>query len=111
MTYSNKYEHTSPIFRELKLLKIHDLIVFQTLTFVYRSLNTYTVDTGFRTLTHDIQLRQTGNLRTPLCRTSHAQRSVVSRGTKHWNQLSETLRHKPLNSFKLSIKEQLRNNY
>ena len=111
ITHSNKYDHTSPMFKDLQLLKVHDIIVFQTLTFVYRALNTYTTDTGFLTLTHDVQLRHTGNLRIPFCRTSHAQRSVVSRGTKHWNQLSQTLKNKPLNSFKLLIKEQLRSNY
>lgn len=111
ITHNNKFDHTSPLFKDLKLLKVNDIIVFQTLTFVYRSLNMYTVDTGFQTLSHNIQLRQTGNLRTPLCRTSHAQRSVVSRGTKHWNLLPEVVRNKPMNSFKLFIKEQLRNNY
>ncbi|XP_045114823.1 uncharacterized protein LOC123506640 [Portunus trituberculatus] len=40
-------------------------INLKTLIFVYRSLNIYTADTGFQILSHDIQLRQTGNLRIP----------------------------------------------
>lgn len=102
----NRLEHTAPIFRELQLLKIHDVISYQTCLFVYKCLNIYNQNYGFEYAAHtNVQTRLVNNLKIPLCKTSHAQQNVIFRGSKLWNELSLDIKSKPLNSFKLHMKK------
>lgn len=111
LSNNNLYDHTNPIFSRLNLLKLQDIIQYQTATFVYRSLNTYKINTGFHAMTHNIHTRQANNLKLPLCKTSHAQQCVLTQGSKLWNSLSYETRNASLNSFKLILKKQFISSY
>ena len=112
ITHSNRLAHTHPIFRDLKVLKISDIIAYQTLSFVYKSLNLYKVNNGFKLNTHNISTRRINDLMIPLCKTAHdAQQGILYRGSKIWNDASQDLKALPLNSFKLKIKEKLLKHY
>ena len=114
MTGSGRFAHTTPIFQELQLLKLQDIVTYQTLLLVYRCLYIYKVDYGFEYVANTnvrTRLRQTNNLKIPLCNTSHAQHSAIYRGTKLWNELSPDLKNKSLNSFKLQLKSKLKSSY
>ena len=112
MFHKKRFDHTNPLFREHKLLKLQDIISLQTLLFVYRSLNVYPMDTGFQLASHAIHTRQTNHLTLPLCRTSHAQQNVIVRGSKLWNSLSSELRSVTSQpTFKSKIKQNLLQNY
>ena len=111
ITLSNKYTHTNPLFIDLQLLKTQDIITYQTLLFVYKSLNNLHADNSFHTTGHSIHTRQASNLSIPFCKTSHAQQSVLTRGRRLWNQLPEQNTNKPFNSFKMSIKISMKNSY
>ena len=87
ISYKSRYEHTNPLFGQLHLLKLHDIILLQTCLFVFKSIHVYPVDI-LEPLTHNINTRRPHDLRTPYCRTVHAQRCVAVRGVRHRNNLS-----------------------
>ena len=89
MYYKGRYEHTNSLFKDAGLLKLYDILDLQAAIFVYKSLKLYSTNTGF------IQLppsRRVNELRIPLCITTHAQHSILVRGTRIWNQLPDELR-------------------
>ena len=88
MYHRRPYDHTNSIFKEEKLLKLKDVIALQTGLFVYRSMNVYTVDIGFRELP---QSRRFHKLRISLCRTTHAQQNILVRGARFWNELASEI--------------------
>ena len=90
MYHKNRYDHTNSLFKENHLLKIHDILNLQTGLFVYKSINTYTINTGFQQLPPSRRLNE---LRIPFCLTTHAQHSILVRGARLWNQLMNELRN------------------
>lgn len=105
ITNSNRLDHTAPLFRDLQLLKLHDIISYQTLIFVYKSLNIYDIDCGFQQFVPiNVQTRNANDLVIPLFKTSHAQQCVTYRGTKLWNETKSSTKTKSLNTFKIHIK-------
>ena len=111
ISHNSRYAHTHPIFSKLKLLKLQDIIQYQTAAFVYHSLNTYETDSGFEAMSHNINTRQANHLKLPPCRTSHAQQSVLTRGTKLWNSLPDDIKNTAITKFKLLFKERIRSSY
>ena len=109
MYHRRPYDHTNVIFQEEKLLKLKDIIALQTGLFVYRSMNVYAVDVGFQELP---QSRRFHKLQIPLCRTTHAQQSVLVRGARLWNRLpSEVVDRSTVYGFKSKLKNSLLSNY
>lgn len=107
MFYNLKYDHTDP-----NLLKIHNIIALQTIQFVFRSLNYYSINCGFQLLHHNIGIRGSMDLRIPLCRATHAQQSVTVRGAKLWKMLPQYLRSMLSQiSFKADVKNKLLETY
>ena len=52
MFNKQQYDHTSPLFKEFKLLKLHDIIYLQAGLFVHGAFHTFPVDGGFQHNTH-----------------------------------------------------------
>ena len=101
MSFKRKYDHTNHLYRDFRILKLPDIIQLQTNLFVHKSIHTYPTDTGFKSLTHNITSRRQHRLRLPLCRTSHAQQSILFRGSRNWNNLPNNLvSDNNINSFK-----------
>ena len=44
ISYKSRYEHTNPLFGQLNLSKLHDIILLQTCLFVFKSIHVYPVD-------------------------------------------------------------------
>lgn len=108
----HRYYHTNPIFSHHKILKVPDIIQLQTLLFVFNALvcNNST-DRDFQIIAHNIATRRPCTLRIPLCRTSHAQQSVLVRGARQWNQLPDDLKLAPAKHiFKSKLKLALLHN-
>ena len=85
-----RYDHTSSIFKDNRFFKLTDIINLHTNCFVHKALHYPTLDLGFNTIQHNVT-RRARHLRIPLCRTTHAQQSVLLRGAKAWNSLPEYL--------------------
>ena len=88
--HRQRYDHTHPIFRDQKLLKLSDIIDLQTLSFVHGALTTFPINCKFESISRSSSSRR--NLRIPLCRTSHAQQSIAVRGARCWNKLPDNLK-------------------
>ena len=103
MFFKQRYDHTADIFKNYKLLKLNDIINLQTNLFVHRSIYLSPIDPGF-TFMPTNTTRRSRSLRIPLCRTSHAQQSVLFRGAKGWNNLPDEFQSiENLNPFKSNL--------
>ena len=89
MFHRSRYDHTNPLFYEHNLLKVPDIISLQTCIFVYKSIHIYPNNTTFEPLSQNVNTRRPNDLKMPLCRTVHAQRSVRVRGVREWNTLPQ----------------------
>lgn len=111
MFFKDRYAHTNCIFRDFRLLKLPDIIYLQTNLFVHKALHSFPVYPGFTVMPHSVT-RRTHQLRLPLCRSTHAQQSVLSRGSKNWNNLPQSLLNNDnLVSFKRNLFSLLHGNY
>ena len=105
MYFRSKYEHTNPLFCDYNLIKLPDIIVLQTCLFVYKSLHIFPINTTFKFPSHNINTRRPMDVKTPQCRTVHAQRSVSVRGAWSWNNLHQDITSiNSIHLFKYKIK-------
>ena len=113
MSYKHRYDHTHTIFKNLRLLKFPDILQLQTYLFVHKSIYSFPVKCGFTATPRSaMTLRRTHDLLLPRCRTSHAKHSVLSRGTKAWNDLPNDLKLQDnVNSFKCQLIKRIYTSY
>ena len=111
------YAHTDPIFRNLGILKFHDMHLLQLGLFMYSHQNRtlpLKFDCKF-TLQKEIHSHHTRNshlYRLPLCRTNIKQFSVFYQGPKFYNSLStEIVNSSSSVSFKKALKAFFYNTY
>ena len=111
------YAHTDPIFRNLDILKFHDMHLLQLGLFMYSHQNRtlpLKFDCKF-TLQKEIHSYHTRNshlYRLPFCRTNIKQFSVFHQGPKFYNSLStEIVNSSSSVSFKKALKAFFCNNY
>ena len=89
----SKYDaHTDPIFRDLHVLKFHDICKIQTGQFVFSCLSKRLpnkFNEMFNTCnTHDYNTRSSeSQIKVPFCRTKLRQFSVCYQGSKFYNSL------------------------
>ena len=102
--------NTSPIFKELKLLKFHDIHSFQLGFFMF-SLKNSTLPSEFNNLflinrqIHNYNTRNAHSFCLPLCRTNTRQLSIYFQGPKFYS-LNSTITGSPSSaSFKRKLKE------
>ena len=100
--------NTSPIFKELKLLKFHDIHSFQLgLCFHSRTLHSLP-----NSITSSYNTRNAHSFRLPLCRTNTRQFSIYFQGPKFYNSLNSTITGSSSSaSFKRKLKEFLLSTY
>lgn len=112
MAYKSKFAHTDPLFCKSSLLKLLDIISLHTYLFVFKFLHEIATNCGFQLMYNNFNARRPKDLMIPLCRTTHAQQSVIVMGTRLWNQLPEQLKNMvSLVIFKKSVKQLLFKNY
>ena len=101
-------DHTDPLFKQLKLLKLVDIYNLQLGIYMYQARNRgeYVSQSNVHTRGHDYDAR---SARHRLSRTEHA---VSYAGPKFWRSLPLTIRSKDnLRLFKKSLKEHLLSKY
>ena len=97
ITNSSYLSHMEPLFHRLKILKIHDVHIFQTSIFMYKY---YQEQLPF--LFNNIYSLNSNH------RTYHSRRSLRHHGPDVWNNLPNSVRRRPsLYSFKGSLKKNL----
>ena len=113
LTNTRKFDHISPVLRELSWSSIKQLLLVRDVTQLYKIvnglapsyLNSYIRK---RTGIHSYNTRFRENLDVFMCRTATAQRSFYYRSINTWNSLSASTRNnKTLTSFKRGAKLEL----
>ena len=114
LTDTKKFDHISPVLRELGWPSIKDQLLVRDTTQVYKIVNGLTsfyLSSKLRKQSdvHHCNTRKRENLNLPLCRTVTAQRSFYYRAGSAWNSLTADTRNSPsLCTFKRSVKRELR---
>ena len=114
LTDTKKFDHISPVLRELGWPSIKDQLLVRDTTQVYKIVNGLApLNLGSklskRSDTHHYNTRKSDNLNLPLCRTVTAQRSFYYRAVGAWDSLTTDTRNSPsLCTFKRSVKRELR---
>ena len=100
ITNSGPFEHTSPLFHRLNILKLEDLYKFQLSVFMYKS-----VARGEYSVQHSLNTRSR-NLAAPLFhRLTLTQRAVSFAGPSMWNKIPVNIRNcETLPIFKRNLK-------
>ena len=107
-----KYDHTSQTYKNLGILKFHDILKLRYATFAYRSINNQN-DHNFRARANpNYNLRNPSLLVPPRMRTIQSQTSASYQSVQLWNTIPVQIRNKPsVASFKRSFKMHLLSAY
>ena len=96
---ANRLAHTNKLFYDLKLLKLNDMVEYQTLKIMYRAFNNNLPkniqDMFVQNTDVNYSVRQKNNFKTKYVRTTLKSMSVSSRGVKLWNKLDKKLAYTP----------------
>ncbi len=111
---SRKYDHVTPIIRELKWLKIKDKHILDKCSTVYKAVNGFYPDwyLKFPTIRENTRsnTRQLNNLFVPRVRTDCGARAITILGPKLWNTLpSSVIISASLHAFKSRLSDYLLN--
>ena len=100
-------EASSPLFKQLKILKLNEINKLNIASFVYKSINGL-INSPIPYLPHVIvpyNLRREPTLHIPLVTSDQSQRFVHYRGVKTWNDIDQNIRNsQTLSSFKRKLK-------
>ena len=100
LTDTKKFNHISPVLRELGWSSIKDQLLVRDTTQVYKLVNGLaplylSSKLSKRSDTHQYNSRKRDNLNLPLCKTVTAQRSLYYRAVCAWNSLTADTRNSP----------------
>ena len=113
LTDTKKFDHISPVLRELGWPTIKDQLLVRDTTQLYKIVNGLTSlylnsKLSKQSDAHHYNTRKRDNLNLPLCRTVTAQRSFYYRAVSACNFLTADTRNNPsLCTFKRSVKREL----
>ena len=116
ITNSTYYAHSSPLFKQIEMLKINDLYQLHCKIYMYSCLISEKhphFKQKIRSLQshHNYQTRNT-ILRNVFCRISLCKQSLMYNAIKSWNVLENTIKKvKSLRAFKSACKKQMIMNY
>ena len=114
LTDTKKFDHISPVLRELGWPSIKDQLLVRDTNQVYKIVNSLaplylSSKLSKRSDAHNYNTRKRDNLNLPLSRTVTAQRSFYYLPLSTWNSLTADTRNSPsLYTFKRSVKRELR---
>ena len=111
MTFADYNAHTNPIFIKLKILKLTDLVVFQSALFMYEFFCN-NLPTSFDTFFNPVNLKHSYNTRLaskssyslPKVRTNYGKFNIKYAGVKIWNEIDEPLKKLKKEKFKEQLK-------
>ena len=118
MTFSRYDEHSSPLFRALKILKIADVIHLQNSMLLYNyhsKILPSVFDNFFQTVAsvhhYNTRLAAKSSYYIPYAKTNYGKFNIRYRGAKIWNALDEKTKSLPRTSFKNKIVIDFLNSY
>ena len=107
-----KFDHVTPVIKELKWLKIENKIVFDICIFTYKICHNMLPNWLFSfPINHDINIRttrQSSNLYVARKKTNIGTRAVSVKGPKLWNTIPSSIQNQPT---LIRFKEQLKNTF
>ncbi len=111
---ARKYDHVTPILKQLTWLKIEDNILYDVSVLVFKILRNYFPDWLFTLQTvgetRNILTRQINDLVVPRVTTDYGNRILTVKGPRIWNELPVNVREEhTLPSFKRKLKAHILN--
>ena len=101
-------EHTNPLFKQTKMLKLNDITKLAVATHMYINKN----DNRNLVPSHDYSTRHRDNLSVPLHRLSKFQHSTAYLGPVIWNSIPPQIQEAPsLSSFRTRLKNHIVSKY
>ena len=108
ITNSSYLEHTNPLFKRTKLLKLNDITKLAIATYMYSNKN----HTRSLLPPHDYSTRHRDHLTLPIHRLTKFQHSTTYLGPVIWNSIPPQIQDAPsLNSFKTMLKNDILSSY
>ena len=105
---NNRWSHAAPLFKQLKILNLLDVIKLNTALFVFKSIRNIIpspINFEFR-LVNRYNLRNQNNLIIPAHNSRQTELFVHVRGSRLWNNLPIDIRNRPsVSSFKFNLKK------
>jgi len=90
-----KYEHTTPLFKRLNILKFHDLVKLNTASTMYKIFHNQmpeNIQKFFELKKYKYPQRQLNNFTTIFYRTKRRSQSLTVIGVKIWNELGNEVK-------------------
>ncbi len=114
VTFSQYDDHSTPLFKKLKIIKLYDLITFHVACFMYKFYNKL-LPPVFKDFLIEVNAVHNYNTRLsskksyylPKVRTNYGLFNIRFLGTKIWNSIDETVKSFSFQKFK----KRLRDNY
>ena len=115
ISYASFREHTPPLFKDLQILTLNNMFIFQILVFMFKVSNSK-VPSQIKEMfiryddAHEHETRNTFKFRLPFMRLSKSQNSIRFIGPKLWNIYIKKIKFKPFRSiytFKNIVKKYL----
>ena len=104
MTFSKFDEHSSPLFKKLNIIKLHELVSYHIALFMYRFKNRLV---PLVSEVHQYNTRSAAkqSYYLPRVRTNYGKLNIRFRAPMIWNSIKEEIKTASLWKFKLSLKE------
>ena len=118
ITFSGFFEHTSPLFKDLNVIKLFDEVTVHIAVFVYKFKNQL-LPTNFNVFftsikeTHNYNTRLSSRLTyaLPKTRTNYGIFNIRYQGAKIWNAISDNIKLLSLKQFKKKLKSGIISSY
>jgi len=118
MTFANYNAHTNPLFINLNILKLTDLIFFQTTLFMH-DFYSNNLPISFKSFFNPVNQKHSYNTRLaskssyslPKARTNYGKFNIKFAGAKIWNEIDESMKSLNIVKFKEKMNDQLLKSY
>ena len=114
ITFSSFSDHTSPLFKDLNVIKLFDEVTFHIAVFMYKFKNRLlpsNFDVFFTSVkeSHNYNTRLSSRMThaLPITRTSYGISNIRYQGAKIWNAISENIKLLSLEQFKKKFKSNI----
>ena len=112
ITGTKKYDHVSPLLKQLEWLPIDKLLYFREAVMTYKCVNNLAPTClckklPKRSTIHKRSARNCNSIEIPRFKIACGQRSFTYRAPTIWNNLDVNLKNKSLKNFKRQLKEYL----
>ena len=118
ITFSKPDEHSEPLFKELEILKLTDLVTLHNALLIYHyyyNLLPSSFENFFQTVasvhSYNTRLASKSTYYINTIKTNYGKFNIRFAAVKVWNHLEESIKHLPLKTFKNKVKLNLLQSY